>query len=60
MMMPFGKYGPRGLRLDLDDVPASYLMWLWEQNVDHPSVRRYIEDNMEGIKKNIADGDGDL
>lgn len=39
--MPFGKY--KGAKME--DVPASYLLWLRDQNCSHPEVRRYINDN---------------
>jgi uncharacterized protein (DUF3820 family) len=53
--MRFGKYKGK----HFDDVPASYLMWLYNDDIKGP-VRDYIERNMDGIKKQIADGNGDV
>lgn len=53
LKMPFGKY--RGQ--DMEDVPAKYLMWLRENGISGP-VREYIDKNINGIKKQIADGLG--
>lgn len=52
--MPFGKYKDT----KLIEVPASYLLWLYEQDdfkiaVTGPKgdLRRYIEENMDVLKK---------
>lgn len=45
-LMPFGKY--KDIRLI--DVPASYLLWLYE-NDKAGNVKSYIEDNLDAIKK---------
>ena len=44
----------------LDDLPAKYLKWLSEQDwiEDHPTIHKYIHDNMNGINKQIEDGNG--
>jgi uncharacterized protein (DUF3820 family) len=55
MIMPFGKH--KGL--DMEDVPASYLMWLYGNDVTG-EVHDYIVKNMQGIKKQIEDGRGDV
>lgn len=51
-LMPFGKY--KGEKLA--NVPASYLLWLYDNNKCNQYLREYIEDNMdvlnEEIKKN--------
>lgn len=54
----FGKY--KGQLLD--DIPANYLKWLSEQDwiEDHPTIKKYIDDNMKGIEKQIADGRGEV
>lgn len=39
--MPFGKY--RGTAMI--NVPAVYLMWLFDQGCTHDGVKRYILDN---------------
>lgn len=44
--MPFGKY--KGDRLI--DIPASYLLWLYE-NDRAGSIKSYIEENLDAIKK---------
>ena len=59
--MPFGKY--RGEKLA--NVPASYLLWLYgevrpiapnKMTLGQRDLVRYIEDNMEVLKKEIKDG----
>lgn len=40
-LMPFGKY--KGEKME--EVPASYLLWLRDQGVSHPGVKAYIEEN---------------
>jgi uncharacterized protein (DUF3820 family) len=54
MKMPFGKY--RGW--DMEDVPASYLMWLYDNDIKGV-VHAYIENSLAGIKKQIAEGNGE-
>ena len=62
MKMLFGKYGPKrpGGALDVEDVPASYLLYLHENGIAHGELAAYIEKNMAGIKQQIADGNGDV
>lgn len=50
-LMPFGKY--KGSKME--DVPASYLLWLWNDDVSHPGVRAYIEDAMSALEKECPD-----
>lgn len=45
-IMPFGKY--QGDRLI--DIPASYLLWLYENN-KAGSIKSYIEENLDAIRK---------
>lgn len=45
--MPFGKY--KGL--DLEDVPASYLLWLYEEGNLLGELKEYIEDNMQVLEQ---------
>lgn len=45
-LMPFGKY--KGVRLI--DIPASYLLWLYDSN-KAGSIKGYIKDNLDAIKK---------
>lgn len=47
--MPFGKYKGD----DMEDVPASYLLWLYDNNKCNKAVKDYIEDNMDVLKKEI-------
>lgn len=49
--MPFGKY--KGVKMI--DIPASYLLWLFENNKTTPVVAVYISENMDAIKKEIKD-----
>lgn len=39
--MPFGKYGPDGEQKILGDIPADYLLWLWDNGV-------FLEDRETG------------
>lgn len=56
MKINFGKY--KGT--ELDDVPASYLLYLYEKEIVRGGyIFDYIEKNMQGIKKNIEDGIGE-
>lgn len=47
--MPFGKY--RGKKMI--EVPAHYLLWLYNEGCDHDGVRKYIIDNLDGLNKEI-------
>ena len=55
-LMPFGKYSkpPDGPR-KMDDVPADYLLWLWDENVSHHDVRAYIVENFETLLAQCPD-----
>lgn len=55
--MPFGKY--KGELME--DVPASYLHWLWTEadfssKVKTNSLAAYIEKNMHSLKEEYPDG----
>lgn len=63
--MPFGKYA--GTRTLMQDVPASYLHWLWTQkgdniqrdlklNTPQGKVARYIRDHLAHLQKEHPDG----
>lgn len=41
--MPFGKHKNEKMA----NVPANYLLWLYESNKCNKEVREYIEDNMD-------------
>lgn len=45
--MPFGKHKGKAMV----NIPAKYLLWLYGQGCDHAGVKRYILDNLEGLKK---------
>lgn len=47
--MPFGKY--KGEKMA--NVPASYLIWIFENNKCSPEVAKYIADNLDVIKSEI-------
>lgn len=47
--MPFGKYKDEKMA----NVPASYLMWLYNENKCNKEVRDYIEDNLDVLKEEI-------
>lgn len=47
--MPFGKYQDRKMA----NVPADYLIWLYENNKCNNDVREYIEDNLEVLRFEI-------
>lgn len=49
--MPFGKHQGK----KMEDVPASYLLWLWNDGVNHPGVKAYIEDAMSALEKECPD-----
>ena len=48
-IMPFGKYKGE----QLQDVPETYLIWLYENGVCFGELKRYIEENMSDMKKII-------
>lgn len=50
-IMPFGKH--KGQRMQ--DVPASYLVWLKEKGCDHAGVKGYIENSWSAIKSECSD-----
>lgn len=51
-LMPFGKH--KGAKME--KVPASYLLWLWNQgNISHPGVRGYIENSLSALEKECPD-----
>ena len=58
-LMPFGKY--RSVRLE--DVPASYLLWLWNEGLkaetatqsQRGDLARYIRDSMGALQMDAPD-----
>lgn len=55
-LMPFGKYSkpPDGPKT-MEDVPADYLLWLWEQGCSNFGVRQYIILNMNSLLQECPD-----
>jgi len=47
--MPNGKY--KGV--EMANVPASYLLWCYDNNKCSPHVKRYVQDNKEVLIKEI-------
>jgi len=63
--MPWGKYGPppKGCGARMENVPASYLFWLWCDE-DGPMLKfnkqcpvaDYIRRNLNALKQEYPDG----
>jgi uncharacterized protein (DUF3820 family) len=49
--MPFGKH--KGERME--DVPASYLLWLHNDGCQNPGVAAYIEESMSALTLECPD-----
>jgi uncharacterized protein (DUF3820 family) len=47
--MPFGKYKDDKMA----NVPASYLMWLYDNNKCNAEVKASIEDNLDVLREEI-------
>lgn len=45
--MPFGKYQGK----PMIDVPAAYLLWLYNKGCDNRPVSKYIQDNLDALNK---------
>lgn len=57
MIIRFGKY--KGM--EIEDVPASYLLYLYEKEIiKGGNIYDYIVKNLDRIKKQIEDGNGDI
>lgn len=50
-MIPFGKYKDR----EMADVPASYLLWLWDEHYTNIEVDNYISNNLNALKQECPD-----
>ena len=48
-IMPFGKYQGKKMA----NVPAHYLIWLYDNNKCNKEVRTYIVDNLDVLKVEI-------
>lgn len=46
-LMPFGKY----IGKPMANVPAIYLLWLFDNGCTHNAVRVYISENIEALRK---------
>ena len=46
-IMPYGKYQGKKMA----NVPASYLLWLWENGKCCSKVKEYIEENEDVLEK---------
>lgn len=47
--MPFGKYKGK----EMQEVPAEYLIFIYEEKKATPEVRAYIEENMHVLQEEI-------
>jgi uncharacterized protein (DUF3820 family) len=48
--IPFGKYKGKAMA----NVPAIYLLWLYDNGCSHEGVKRYIINNLDGLRKEAA------
>lgn len=48
-LMPWGKYKSHSM----ENVPASYLIWLYENNKCNNQVKEYIEDNLDFLRMEV-------
>jgi uncharacterized protein (DUF3820 family) len=46
-LMPFGKYIGKAMV----DIPAKYLLWLFNEGCNHEGVRKYINENLDVLNK---------
>lgn len=52
-IMPYGKHQGRAMV----NVPADYLIWLRENGRCSPLVAAYIDENMDKLKKQVAEAE---
>jgi uncharacterized protein (DUF3820 family) len=45
--MPWGKYKGKALV----NVPAVYLLWLYNNNLQHEALKKYIIENLDALSK---------
>ena len=45
--MPFGRH--KGKRMD--EVPAKYLLWVFNEGCTHPALNKYLNDNLAALQK---------
>lgn len=48
-LMPFGKYAGQKLA----NIPAEYLIWLYENGKIYGSIKDYIRENMDVLKEEV-------
>lgn len=56
--IPFGKYAPgRGDQRKLKDVPASYLLWLWDERLraENTPLAAYVRDAYKALCVDASD-----
>lgn len=63
--MPFGQYGPKtraqpsGEGRKLSQVPAGYLLWIWQQRRERPitdiKLYNYLENSLQALKEECPD-----
>ena len=46
-IMPFGKFKGKSMV----NIPAYYFLWLHDNGCSHAGIKKYILDNLEGLKK---------
>lgn len=49
-VMPFGKYKGKTLA----NVPAPYLLWLYNEGCSNEALKQYIIDNLDCLKQEAA------
>lgn len=48
--MPFGKHKDKAMI----NIPAKYLLWLFNEGCTHPGVKQYLLENIDAIRKEVA------
>lgn len=60
-IIPSGKYAKGGLEggangTKMIDVPAKYLMYVYDNNMCNARIRKYVEDNLDVLRQQAKDG----
>ncbi len=50
-LMPYGQYQGR----KMIDVPASYLIWLYDNGKCSPQVQKYVKDSYDALIQELQD-----
>lgn len=50
-LIPFGRYKGKKRMID---VPAPYLLWLFNQGCYHEGVKKYIINNIDALRKEAS------